>query len=80
MTRSAEELRVGKRQVLAGEVEVKKRMETEHVRETVTLRSEDVDVQRRPVIEMRHIWTSKSPRMRSACRFTKRPLLRSGHS
>lgn len=51
MTRSAEELRVGKRQVPAGEVEVKKRVETEHVRETVTLRSEDVDVQRRPVAE-----------------------------
>jgi uncharacterized protein (TIGR02271 family) len=49
MTRAAEELRVGKRQVKAGEVEVKKRVETEHVRENVTLRSEDVDVQRRPV-------------------------------
>jgi uncharacterized protein (TIGR02271 family) len=49
VTRSAEELRIGKRQVQAGAVEVKKRVETEHVRENVTLRSEDVDVQRRPV-------------------------------
>jgi uncharacterized protein (TIGR02271 family) len=51
MTRSAEELRVGKRQVRAGEVEVKKRVEAEHVREPVKLRFEDVDVQRRPVTE-----------------------------
>jgi uncharacterized protein (TIGR02271 family) len=49
MTRSAEELRVGKRQVEKGAVEVKKRVETEHVRENVKLRSEDVDVERRPV-------------------------------
>ena len=49
LTRSAEELRIGKRQVKGGEVEVKKRVETEHVRENVKLRSEDVDVQRRPV-------------------------------
>ena len=49
LTRSAEELRIGKRQVKSGEVEVKKRVETERVRENVTLRSEDVDVERRPV-------------------------------
>jgi uncharacterized protein (TIGR02271 family) len=49
MTRSAEELRIGKRQVQAGEVEVKKRVETEKVRENVRLRSEEVDVQRREV-------------------------------
>jgi uncharacterized protein (TIGR02271 family) len=49
LTRSAEELRIGKRQAKAGEVEVKKRVETERVRENVTLRSEDVDVQRRSV-------------------------------
>jgi uncharacterized protein (TIGR02271 family) len=49
MTRSAEELRIGKRQVQAGEVEVKKRVETERVSQPVTLRHEEVDVQRRPV-------------------------------
>jgi uncharacterized protein (TIGR02271 family) len=49
MTRAAEELRIGKRQVETGSVDVRKRVETERVRETVTLRGEDVDVQRRPV-------------------------------
>ena len=49
MTRSAEELRIGKRQVEAGNVEVKKRVETERVREPVTLRREEVEVSRRPV-------------------------------
>jgi uncharacterized protein (TIGR02271 family) len=49
MTRSAEELRIGKRQVEAGSVEVKKRVETERVQEPVTLRREEVEVHRRPV-------------------------------
>jgi uncharacterized protein (TIGR02271 family) len=49
MTRAAEELRIGKRQVPAGEVAVKKRVETEHVRKNVALRGEDVDIERRPV-------------------------------
>ena len=49
MTRAAEELRVGTHRVQAGEVEVKKRLETERVREGVTLRGEEVDVERRPV-------------------------------
>jgi uncharacterized protein (TIGR02271 family) len=49
LTRSAEELRIGKRAVQAGEVEVKKRVETEHVREPVTLRHEEVEVERRAV-------------------------------
>lgn len=48
MTRAAEELRVGTKPV-TGEVEVKKRVETGRVREDVTLRGEDVDVERRPV-------------------------------
>jgi uncharacterized protein (TIGR02271 family) len=48
LTRSAEELRIGKRQVKAGEVEVRKHVETEHVRERVQLRSEEVDIERRP--------------------------------
>ena len=49
MTRSAEELRIGKRQVKAGEVEVKKRVETERVKTPVTLRREEVEIERRPV-------------------------------
>jgi len=49
LTRSAEELRIGKRRVQAGEVEIKKRVETEHVRERVTLHGEEVNVERRPV-------------------------------
>jgi uncharacterized protein (TIGR02271 family) len=49
MTRSAEELRIGKRQVKTGEVEVKKRVETERVKEPVTLRHEEVEIERRPV-------------------------------
>jgi uncharacterized protein (TIGR02271 family) len=49
LTRAEEELRVGKRQVQAGEVEIRKTVETEHVSEPVTLRGEDVDIERRPV-------------------------------
>lgn len=47
--RSEEELRVGKRQVAAGEVDVHKRIETEHVQRPVTLTHEEVTVERRPV-------------------------------
>ncbi len=49
LTRSAEELRIGKRQVKAGEVEVKKRVEAERVQQPVTLRHEEVHIERRPV-------------------------------
>lgn len=49
MTRAAEELRIGKRTVQAGEVDVTRRVETERVQEPVTLRGERVDVERRPV-------------------------------
>jgi uncharacterized protein (TIGR02271 family) len=49
MTRAAEELHIGKRQVQAGEVEITKSVETEHVREPVMLRGEEVDIERRPV-------------------------------
>jgi len=48
VTRAAEELRVGKRTVQAGEVEVRKRVETEHVREPVSLRKDEVIIERRP--------------------------------
>jgi len=48
LTRSAEELRIGKRMVQAGEVRVGKHVETEHVTETVGRERERVTVERRP--------------------------------
>ena len=44
-----EQLSIGKRQVQAGEVGVRKTVETEHVRETVGLTREEVTVERHPV-------------------------------
>jgi uncharacterized protein (TIGR02271 family) len=49
LTRSAEELRIGKRRVDAGEVEVRKHVETRRVSEPVTRLREEVDIERRPV-------------------------------
>lgn len=49
LTRSEEELAVGKRKVKAGEVDVHKRVETEHVREKVPVTREEVTVERRPL-------------------------------
>lgn len=49
MTRSEEELQVDKREVPAGEVRVGKHVETEHVRQPVTTRREEVYVERRPI-------------------------------
>jgi uncharacterized protein (TIGR02271 family) len=49
VTRSEEELRLGKREHQAGEVTVDRHVETEHVRESVPLRHEEVVVERRPV-------------------------------
>jgi uncharacterized protein (TIGR02271 family) len=48
LTLSEEELAVGKRRVASGEVEIEKRVETEHVRETVPVMREQVTVERRP--------------------------------
>jgi len=48
LTRSAEELKIGKRMVQAGEVRVGKHVETEHVTETVARERERVRVERRP--------------------------------
>lgn len=48
ITRSEEELSVGTRQVQAGEVEVRKHVETEHVRQQVPTMREEVTVERRP--------------------------------
>ncbi len=49
ITRSEEELAIGKRNVSAGAVGVSKRVETEHVRKTVPVTHEEVTVERRPV-------------------------------
>lgn len=49
LTRSEEELEVGKRQVQGGEVDVHKRVETKHVTEPVRLMREEVTIERRPV-------------------------------
>lgn len=52
LTLSEEELAVGKRQVASGEVEIEKRVETQHVRESVPVMHEEVTVERRPVTGM----------------------------
>ena len=49
MTRSEEELAIGKRQVENGAVELRKTVETEQVRRTVPLAHEEVTVARRPI-------------------------------
>ena len=48
ITRAEEELRVGTRQREAGEVEIRKSVETEHVRTPVTTHHEEVEIERRP--------------------------------
>lgn len=53
MLRSEEELRIGTREVEAGEVVVAKHVETERVREEVPVERERVRVERRPVDQMR---------------------------
>ena len=52
LTRSEEELDVGKRQVKAGEVDVRKRVETERVQREVPVSREEVTVERRPATGM----------------------------
>ena len=49
LTLAEEELRIGKRQVQAGEVGLRKTVETEHVRESVPLMREEVTIERVPV-------------------------------
>jgi uncharacterized protein (TIGR02271 family) len=48
---SEEQLNVGKRQVQAGEVGIRKSVETEHVTEEVSLMHEEVRVERRPITD-----------------------------
>ena len=49
VTRSEEELAIGKRAVQAGEAAIRKTVETERVRESVPVTREEVTVERRPV-------------------------------
>ena len=49
VTRSEEELAIGKRPVEAGEVGVRKTVETERVRESVPVTREEVEIERRPI-------------------------------
>ena len=49
LTRSEEQLAIGKRRVEAGTVDVRKHVETERVRESVPVTHEEVTVDRRPV-------------------------------
>ena len=49
LTRTEEELAIGKREVSRGEVRIGKHVETEHVTQPVTRRREEVVIQRRPV-------------------------------
>lgn len=49
LTRTEEELQIGKREVSRGEARVGKHVETEHVSEPITRRREEVVVERRPV-------------------------------
>lgn len=48
---SEEQLAVGTREVQAGEVGIRKHVETEHVHENVQLRHDEVDVERRPITD-----------------------------
>jgi uncharacterized protein (TIGR02271 family) len=49
LTRTEEELRVGKRAVEAGEVVVGKHVETEHKQVPVNLKREEITIERRPL-------------------------------
>lgn len=54
ITLSEEELAIGKRRVQAGEVNVHKHVETEHVTQQVPVTREEVTVERRPVTDGRY--------------------------
>jgi uncharacterized protein (TIGR02271 family) len=49
LTRSEEELAIGKRRVPAGSMSIRKRVETRHVSEPVSTTHEEVTIERRPV-------------------------------
>ncbi len=52
LTLSEEQLAVGKREREVGEVEIGKRVETEHVRQAVSVSHEEVEIERRPIDAM----------------------------
>jgi uncharacterized protein (TIGR02271 family) len=54
ITRSEEELSIDKRMVESGEVDIRKHVETEHVRRPVTRKREDVDIERHAVRGREH--------------------------
>ena len=51
ITLSEEQLAIGKRERSAGEVEINKHVETEHVREAVPVMRDEVTVERRPITD-----------------------------
>lgn len=51
ITLHEEQLSIGKEQRQAGEVEIRKSVETEHVRETVPLQHDEVTLERRPITD-----------------------------
>ncbi len=51
LTLSEEELAVGKRQVEAGEVGLRKTVETEHVAQSVPVTRDEVTIERRPITD-----------------------------
>lgn len=53
LTRSEEELEIGKREVVTGDVVLSKHIETEHVSRPVSRMHEEVDIERRPAEGMR---------------------------
>lgn len=63
VTLSEEELAVGKRTVSAGEVEIGKRVETEHVQKTVPVTREEVTIERRPITGAAAAGAGTSPRI-----------------
>ncbi len=52
--RSEEELAIGKRETSAGQVDIEREVETEHVRRPVELRHEEVEIERHPVGDGMH--------------------------
>ena len=89
LTRSEEELAIGRREVEAGEVDITKRVRTEHVQRPVSRRVEEVEIERRTVRDGRgeigeeevHIPLSeeelvveKRPRVKEELVVRKRPV------
>ena len=63
LTRSEEQLAVGKREVERGAVTAHKRVETEHVRKSVPVTREEAHVERRPIAEGERATRGSAPRI-----------------